>query len=102
MCVVSMVMDHYRDKWEPYVQQPTVWPVVIGKIPPTITAEEVAEFRRLLERAREYDKRMGQPDCEVDDKRQILKRIAAALGIDISFVDSGESAPTPAAVDPRA
>lgn len=78
MCVVSMVMDHFQEKWQQSVIP--IWPV------PQITQEEVNEFRRLLDRAREYDRRMGQPDCELDEKRQALKKLADELGIDISFV----------------
>lgn len=89
MCVVSMVTDHYIEKWTPYVQYPTG---IFTSSAPTVTivqsptAEEVAEFRRLLDRAREYDKRMNEPDCELDSKRQTLKTLAAQLGVDISFV----------------
>lgn len=106
MCTVSMIMDHYGDKWRPLVPQITPWhqqPYVpdpkeaaeqaermrqlFAPKPPAITPEEIAEFRRLLDRAREYDKRNNEPDCELAEKRDALKVIAAALGIDISFVD---------------
>lgn len=80
MCVVSMVMDHYREKWQPTTTGTFItWP----QMP---TQEEIDEFRRLLERAREYDKRHNEPDCELDEKRQALKKIADQMGIDISFV----------------
>ena len=82
MCVVSMVMDHYRERWEPmrWITYPE----------PAITQEEVEEFRRLLDRAREYDKKHNQPDCELDEKRAALKKIAEEMGIDISFIDPPE------------
>lgn len=84
MCVMSMIMDHYQDRWYPivYPQATPMWPS-----PQAISAEEVAEFRRLLDRAREYDKRHNEPDCELDAKRQALKALAKQLGVDISFVD---------------
>src|SRR5687768_2146887 len=103
MCTVSMIMDHYRDKWT----QPPYWPqqpyfpppptkeidIDMGKIaeflkpkPPAITPEEIEEFRRLLDRAREYDKRNNEPDCELDEKRQAVKAIAKQLGVEISFL----------------
>lgn len=106
MCVVSMVMDHYREKWEPLLPQ-TPWPLApnipdpyrqadpdevrkaleqFGPKQPAITKEEVEEFRRLLERAREYDKRNQEPDCELDEKRQAIKDIAKQLGVEISFL----------------
>jgi hypothetical protein len=113
MCTVSMIMDHYRDRWAPLVPptepQITIWPPAppeAQKTPeemqralaglrskePVITDAEISEFRALLKRAREYDKRMNQPDCEMDEKRAALKAIAAALGIDVSFIDLPEAA----------
>lgn len=85
MCTVSMIMDHYREKWEPYLPyQPNPW----VPNPPVPTHEEVEEFRRLLDRARDYDRRHNEPNCELAEKRRVLKEIADQLGIDISFVDA--------------
>jgi hypothetical protein len=99
MCVVSMISDHYYDKWrrlvpEPYeVPQPyrpvNPWlptPSVKPTVPP-ISDEEIEEFRRLLERAREYDRANNEPDCEMEEKKRRLKELADLLGVDISFVD---------------
>jgi hypothetical protein len=116
MCVVSMVSDHYIDKWTPYVQP---WNGGIPNIPfvpiptaipnnrpgdsipweqtihakPGLTQEEIDQFRRdaeelkkLLKRAREYDTRNNEPECELESKRKTLKLIAAALGVDVSFI----------------
>lgn len=96
MCVVSMVMDHYWDKWR-YIQIPEApaypWPVlapvpapVWAPVTPPISPAEVDEFRKLLERAREYDRKNNEPDCELEEKRQRLKKLAEELGVDISFV----------------
>lgn len=92
MCVVSMVMDHYWDKWnkpQP-VQQPfpfNPYPVMPQIVPqPQITPEEVAEFKRLLERAREYDKKHNEPDCELEEKKSRIKQLADSLGVDINFL----------------
>lgn len=67
-----MVMEHYHDRWSPYVYVTS----------PFITHEEVAEFRRLLDRAREYDARNNEPDCEVEDKKRRLLDLARELGIE--------------------
>ena len=86
MCVVSMIYDHYYDKWREYFP-PSHWQVPMMPIPqqPAITPEEIVEFRKLLERAREYDKRTGQPDCELEEKRKKLKDLADQLGVKIGF-----------------
>lgn len=97
MCVVSMIMQHFHDKWEPLVPHQWVFPVPVPRpmpapAPPMITPQEVDEFRRLLERAREYDRKNGEPDCELDEKRQALKKLAEQLGVDIAFVGSPQPA----------
>jgi hypothetical protein len=89
-----MVMDHYREKWEPVRDYFQTLPntIIIGQTwPSPITAEEIAEFRKLLERAREYDAKNQEPDCELDEKRATLKQIAKQLGVDISFVDAPDA-----------
>lgn len=89
MCVVSMIMDHYHDKWAPYYPQPTVpvyppVPYVPMPMPvPAISPEEVSEFRRLLERARAYDRKHNEPDCELEEKKRKVRELAKALGVDL-------------------
>lgn len=104
MCVVSMVMDHYTDKWRRWVPTddkawpwPTVPPTLPGGdyvpyIPPPtptppspLTQEEIDEFRKWIREAREYDRKNNQPDCELDEKKQLLEEIARKLGVEISF-----------------
>lgn len=93
MCTVSMIMDHYHDKWAdkwrelmpntaPYIP-PTNIPITPS---PLITPEEVAEFKRLLERARAYDKAHNQPDCEIEEKRTRVRELAESLGVKIDFL----------------
>lgn len=96
MCVVSMVMDHYYEKWQ---QPPTPWnplvpipdesPVPVGPLKPVPkmpTPEEIEEFRRLLERAREYDKRNQEPDCEMEEKKEKVRKLAEELGVKVDFI----------------
>lgn len=82
MCVVSMVMDHYNDKWNQLI--PQLYPTGI-RIEPAITDAEIREFRDLLKRAREYDKRNNEPDCELEAKKQMLLDLAKQLGIEIEI-----------------
>ena len=89
MCVVSMVADHYWDKWNkpPYTLPPTpVFPVPsVIPTPQMPSQEEIDEFQRLLRRAREYDKKHNEPDCELEEKKARLLKLAEDLGIKISF-----------------
>jgi len=77
MCVYSMVVDHYHDKWwKDYVPHRT-----------TPSQEEIDEFYELLRRAREYDETHNQPDCGIEDKKEAMKKVADALGVEIDFPD---------------
>lgn len=87
MCTVSMIMDHYREQWQPRLDQVIPYQgTTTIMLQPAITPEEIAEFRKLLERAREYDRKNNEPDCELDEKKQALLAIAAKLGVEISFL----------------
>lgn len=87
MCVVSMVTDHFTDRWTSPLYQPRYIRPGLPPLPPQrqITLEEIDEFHKLLERAREYDRRTGQPDCELAEKKAKLQRLAQELGVTIYF-----------------
>jgi P2-related tail formation protein len=86
MCVMSLVVDHYYDKWQ---QQPTVppltYPSVITINQPQIPQADIDEFYKLLEKAREYDRKHNQPDCELQSKKDRLTALAKELGVEINF-----------------
>jgi len=108
MCVVSMVGDHYRDLWgnEPWhykplpgmlphpggmisPQLPPQWPADFGAITRAEFDElkrQVTEMKELLKRAKAYDEANGEPDCEIDEKMVLLKKIAGLVGIDLDDV----------------
>jgi hypothetical protein len=92
-----MVGEHYTEKWKPY--WPDLTPLAPNAPPgmpmPTrdITRAEfdalkrdVEEMKALLKRAKEYDERNGEPDCEVDEKMALLRRVAEAVGISLDDV----------------
>lgn len=95
MCVYSMIVDHYYDKWKPYVPLPgpDIVPLPYTPSIPTLpapspkipTQAEIDEFYKLLERARQYDREHQQPDCELEEKRQKLLKLAEELGVEIKF-----------------
>lgn len=94
-----MIMDHYHEKWWEKVLEPVVVPLPCqpATVPypwvpqsqppaPRVTDAEIKEFRDLLEKARKYDKDHGQPDCDLDEKREKVRKLAEELGVDVSFV----------------
>ena len=97
MCIVSnigrgwgqTVPDHYP--WiQPYVQPYS--PPIPVTIPGVSKDEfdrlkrEVEELRKLLVAAKAFDAATGQPDCEVDEKVALIKRIAEFVGVDLGDV----------------
>lgn len=87
MCVVSMIGDHYKDKWSspPYndffkkINTPEVSKVEFDSL-----KKEVLEMKELLKKALEYDKKNNEPHCELDEKVAILKKVADLVGVDLS------------------
>lgn len=96
MCTVSMIGDFYRDKWKdwdpmrPLIPQPIPGQVIPA---PEITKQEFDELRKevqdmkeLLRRAKIYDEENGETDCEIDEKMDLLRRIAKLVGVDLEDV----------------
>lgn len=72
MCVVSMIMNEAL-KWpDDYWRQP-----VVPKI-----------FDNIYKEAKEYDEKNGEPDCELEEKKDLLRKLAEKLGVGINFGDS--------------
>lgn len=102
MCVVSMISDHYNDKWKErwpipgYPTQPpteSTPPSIFINQPAEITRaefeelkKEVQEMKELLKRAKKYDEENNEPDCEMDEKVALLKKIADFVGVDMSEI----------------
>lgn len=99
MCVVSMIGDHYHDKWRdlkyPPRQVTTITDNDLSKFlnpPPDLNKKfeelkkEVEEMKELLKKAIEYDKKNNEPHCEIEEKIATLKKIAEWVGIDLTDV----------------
>lgn len=120
MCVVSMIGDHYSDKfrddwykrfvpWTPPVNP--IWPYTPIPLNPhpleggggtggTSTTfilmatkeefdalkKEVEEMKKLLIKAKIYDEKNNEPNCEIDAKIELLKKFAEIVGIDLSDI----------------
>lgn len=93
MCVVSMVGDFAQERW------PKEFPNIFKFKPMTgedfkdpVTREEFEALKRevqmikeLLEKAKEYDERTNQPNCELEDKIALLKKVADLVGVNIKL-----------------
>ncbi len=100
MCVVSMIGDHYTKKWRrkyPSVDPGLGFPWPLAPPPPQITRDEFealkrdfAEMKELLMRAKEYDARTNQPECETEEKVAILRRVAELVGVSLDDVLGSE------------
>src|SRR5690348_2768046 len=97
MCVVSSMGDHFQKKWTdpqnplfPYTQPGTG--VTQFPISPVSAEEfnalkkEVEEMKAILIRAKLYDIKNNEPNCEMEDKVELLKRVAKLFGVDLSEV----------------
>ena len=98
MCVVSMVGDHYKEKWQDqewykHVTQPipSIWPTFPTVSP--VSREEFEELKRdvqealiLLRRAKKYDEDNNEPECEIEEKMEVLRKVAELVGVDLSEV----------------
>lgn len=87
MCTVSFIGETFRERWQPPMVQPSY--VIVNPV----TREEFDTLKRevelmhdLLRAAKKYDAEHGEPDCEMDEKVELLRRVAAMVGVDLSDV----------------
>lgn len=98
MCTVSMVGDHYNERWQQYTPDLSRAPLHI--ITPPSRAEfdalkrEVEEMKELLHAAKRIDTVTGQPDCEMESKLAVLRAVADLVGVDIEFPRQDEEVNT--------
>lgn len=100
MCTVSNVGDSWgqtfpdRYPWWPIIppgtspQAPNSPIQTIGVDPEEFRKlkKEVEELKKLLLAAKEFDAATGQPDCEMDEKVDLIRRVAEAVGVDVEEV----------------
>lgn len=113
MCVVSMVGDHFSDKFKQpgyddllkrikeQWQQPifpiqtplTDTSITITNSISTVTKQEfdalkkeVEDMKALLKRAKIYDEQNNEPNCEMEDKVQMLKKVAELMGVSLDEI----------------
>lgn len=103
MCVVSMIGQHYEDKWDKWKDwilpqtievkpleplHPSQFTIIpnVTKIEFDALKKEVEEMKVLLKRAKLYDEQNNEPDCEIDSKVAFLKQMAAYVGVDLEEI----------------
>ncbi len=105
MCVVSNIgdqwSDHFKQQWPQIIPaNPPYQPMspikidyTASQVQPMVTRhefeqlkKEVAEMKQLLINAKMIDEANGEPDCEMEEKVELLKKIAKLVGIDLSEV----------------
>jgi nucleotide-binding universal stress UspA family protein len=79
MCSYSAVMDGWQDTWRPY----TIPPIIQPQVDQEQLRRDIAEFRKLLEKARAWDKAHPQeePCRETEEKVEQLRKLAEELGV---------------------
>lgn len=85
MCTYSMVIDQAIKNIPSWPTQPnsTFWPNESQRI--RELESRVRELEDLIKAAKEYDIKNNEPDCELEAKKIILKKLSEELGIKINF-----------------
>lgn len=108
MCTYSMIADDFIRRhpqpWSPSEPpnvmpwSPGIWPGMIPlpnppMVPPTVSIEEFEQLKKevqalkvLLKAAKKFDAETGQPDCEMEEKVELLRKIAKLVGVNIDEV----------------
>lgn len=99
MCMVSNIGDQWGETF------PHKWPQFVPPSPGVVIQQgvsqsdfdalkkEVQELKKLLQAAAEFDKKTGQPHCEMEAKVKLIKEIAKLVGVDIGDVFDQEKKP---------
>lgn len=99
MCTVSSVGDTWGQTFpqrHPWVvpstgTSPTPNVFVMPPMPPSraefdALKREIEELKELLKAAKKFDEATGQPDCQMDEKVELIRRIAELVGVDLEGV----------------
>ena len=83
MCTYSMVVDWGVDKLTPYAWANTIH----SNFDPSEEWKKqfLKDLMDLLKKAKKYDNDNGEPECELESKKEKLQAIADELGVEISF-----------------
>ncbi len=90
MCVMSMVMDDWQHRFPDLTPNQNSLKITLLEQEVKVIREELVELKKLLLAAKAYDDATGQPDCEIQEKVDLIKRIAEAVGLDFEDVFRSE------------
>jgi len=88
MCVISMVADDFTTKIEPLGITGigrSYFPEV-SKLEFEQLKAEVLELKELLKKAKVIDEALGTPDCETEEKFELIRKVAELVGVDLEDV----------------
>lgn len=91
-----MIGDHYSQQWV----RPGQWQQEAGGTTPIILTSidqisrqefeelkrEVLTMKELLIKAKAYDEKNGEPNCEMEEKVKILKKVADLVGVSLEEI----------------
>lgn len=90
MCVVSNVSDYFNNRTLPKKYPNYIQWVYNHHAPSREEFEalkrDVEELKKLLEAAKVYDEKVGEPHCEAEEKVNLIKKIAEIVGVDLKGV----------------
>lgn len=87
MCVVSFIGDSWRQN-PPPVTTPWIGMPLSDPTQDQIDAlkAEMESLKKLLKAAKIYDEETGQADCAMDEKVELIQRLADIVGVDMEDV----------------
>lgn len=90
--MVSNIGDGFKEtfpeKWPQWPAQPYI-PFNVAEVSRQefdALKREMEELKKLLQAAKRFDEETGQPDCEMGDKVELIKRIAKMVGVEMGDV----------------
>lgn len=81
-----MIGDHFSEKWQQPEYQKFNNPTEVTRLEFEALKKEVLEMKGLLAKAKLYDEKNGEPDCEIDAKIAMLRKIAEIVGVNLGDI----------------
>lgn len=83
----------FPDKWPHFNPPPIIVPPEVSRAEFEALRKEIKELKKLLEAAKQFDKETGQPDCEMNEKVEMIKKIARLVGVNLGDVFDVKQSP---------